>query len=63
MANYTYTVLYFDAEVACCEGDSFEYCRETALADVPPIYPRDDLTFVATCDSGALASVSGPCYL
>jgi hypothetical protein len=62
MPHYTYTVLYCDAEVACCEGATFEYCRETALAEVPAMYPREDLMFESTCDSGVLYAVSGPCY-
>lgn len=63
MANYTYTVLYQDAEIAASEGMSFEWAREEALAEVSPMYPRDELEFVATCDTGVIATVSGPCYL
>lgn len=63
MANFTYTVLYMGAEIAACDGETFEYARETALEDVPDYYPREDLEFVATCDSGPLRHVEGPCYL
>lgn len=63
MANFTYTVLYMDSEVSSSEGETFEYARETALEDVPAFYPRDELEFVATCDSGPISHVSGPCYL
>lgn len=63
MSNYTYTVLYQDDEVAHSEAMSFEFARAEALSDVPAIYPREDLTFISTCDSGVIASISGPCFL
>ncbi len=63
MANFTYTVLYGDEEVASEQGESFEYCRETALEAVPSYYPREELTFSATCDTGVIGQVTGPCYL
>ena len=63
MANYTYTVIYMDSEIAFGEGESFEYARDEALGQVSGMYPRDDLEFVSTCDSGVIGSVSGPCFL
>jgi hypothetical protein len=69
MANYTYTVIFMDSEIAFGEGESFEYAREEALGQVfnpsgiASMYPRDDLEFISTCDSGVIGSVSGPCFL
>jgi hypothetical protein len=63
MATYTYTVLYQGAEIATSEGMSFEWAREEALSDVSSMYPRDELEFVATCDTGVVRHISGPCYL
>lgn len=62
MATYTYTVLYFDAEVSSAEANSFEFARDEALSEVPDFYPKRDLTFISTCDVGVLREVSGPCF-
>jgi hypothetical protein len=63
MATYTYTVIYMDSEIAFGEGESFEYAREEALEQISEMYPRDDLEFISTCDTGVIGSVSGPCFL
>jgi hypothetical protein len=60
---YTYTVLHDDAEIAFAESDSFESARESALDDVPRMYPRNELTFIAHCTTGVIQTVTGPCYL
>ena len=63
MANYTYTVIFADAELAFGEGESFEFARDEALEQVPSVYPLDCLEYVSTCDSGAIRHVSGPCFI
>ena len=62
MTTYTYTVIYADSEIAFAEAETYQGARAEALAEVPRMYPRDELTFIANCSTSVISSVSGPCY-